>query len=505
VSSKKTSNKISAPVMISFAEMAWILLILLVVQFYKVDDQNQQLLLEKEAILEKFGSLIVQTNNISSGGGDALQGNEDVALPDSPTVDDISDAAQSIIDQFKHISDINTELEKTNQEISNALSDKGEIEKILLAKEQQIVSLEAEKVELLKSIENYIAKIDDRDQRISQLESDLTTIKIANAGSADEAISQISLLNKQKANLRQRLEEKTREYNVVQQQILALKADLEESKEAQTLSRFEIERLNKEIAVLEQSQVKNAKNVEQKLAKAEKDEEENRKLRKQVALLNDLLKEERRDSGEEYKTNRGTISTRVLGVKGRLHSVAILFDISQSIQKDEKRWRESLNLVKTWLKDLPIKRCFVIAYAQEVERFPNYHYRHIVDNNFNEIPLHRAELVDFIITESKSRRIHGSDLHGALKLAYEDKNLDTIILFTDGKVEGADQRTGAFFREDHEFHYKEQSIINLCARNYDRRRININVIAVGDYTERRDYTWFLRELVEKTNGSFIGR
>lgn len=183
-----------------------------------------------------------------------------------------------------------------------------------------------------------------------------------------------------------------------------------------------------------------------------------------------------------------------------LSNVVILLDHSGSMDTGKgrekgQRWRDATNVVNTWLSHLPIKNCALVLFSDRPKPFPE-------DGSWLRInETNRGALV----AQLNGLRPEGqTDTPAALRTAYSYPNVDTIILFTDGKPErgessdpknrGRDSGRGS--------QTMMNDVLNLCTNR--QPRIPVNTVGIGDYFDN-DLGKFLRQLAAHTGGTFIGR
>lgn len=95
--------------------------------------------------------------------------------------------------------------------------------------------------------------------------------------------------------------------------------------------------------------------------------------------------------------------------------------------KNDNRWEESIKVVETWLRHLPIENCFLIPYNHIFNTFPANQYLPVSDLNEES---NRNWLIQQIRDVQPTGETHTIE---ALAKAYKYPNLQTIILFTDGE------------------------------------------------------------------------
>jgi uncharacterized protein with von Willebrand factor type A (vWA) domain len=177
------------------------------------------------------------------------------------------------------------------------------------------------------------------------------------------------------------------------------------------------------------------------------------------------------------------VNRELLGLEGRLDNVAIVVDMSGSMRA---HWPKVQRVVKTWLEHLPIKRCALIMFADSVQQFP-------LDGGFADVQgsegdNNRREIINQFAVVTP----HGNtNTLLALKTAYTYRDIDTIILFTDGFPDLGNNRFDKRFA---------QQIYELVARH---RSVIINTVGLGHYFDRR-FGEFLFRLPQETGGSYLG-
>ena len=187
------------------------------------------------------------------------------------------------------------------------------------------------------------------------------------------------------------------------------------------------------------------------------------------------------------------INRELVGLKGDLKRVAILFDASKSMTKKDEastddRWFEAQKIATTWLAHLNVDECVLIVFSSDVQTFPND----------GEMALVRGEAGktnrQLLMEHLKSLEPQGwTNTLAALKKAYEYPDLDTIILFSDGAP--TNPRSGRFDSQ------VANTIYELCQQYPE---IPVNSIGLGNYFDKEMST-FLRSIAKLTNGTFRGR
>ena len=243
-----------------------------------------------------------------------------------------------------------------------------------------------------------------------------------------------------------------------------------------------------------------------------------RQLSGQIRILNDLIKELKKEISELQKQNaidkktiqelnqkiedlkkkreldnekERLIRQDVLGLKGNLDRVVFVVDKSESMG-NSNRWKQAIGLINNWVTNLPVKEATLILFDN------NVYADHRGFTKMN-VPANRRRLVEVLNEVKPAGRTATLD---ALKKAYRIQGVQTIILFTDGKPDQGVKSTEELVSE----------ILNFVSTNRSRK-ITINTIGLGDYFDDIDSTKdgqsqtfrLLVELAEITGGSFRGR
>ena len=330
------------------------------------------------------------------------------------------------------------QLAKGKQQSPNSQEEKKE--QLQSPKQEQDQLEEKQKSEIdtlrkqLKETEQELAKAEDQVEKTKQkLENEKTDNTSRNA----ESRGKIDALKKQLENREHELELALAEKHKLQDQLEKLRNQLKEAKQK-----------------LEVAESKNA----------------------EMLTKIDALEKTAQNQPERMEQ---VVRKELLGLKGKLEHVGILLDRSASMKKGN-RWEKSIQIVETWLNLLPIENCFLIPYNDTLFTFQTNKYLPVSGSNGERNR-------DWLIRQIRDiQPAGGTHILRALAKAYEYHNLQTIILFTDG-------RSGSM-----------EKIRQLCRNQKQRRGVTVNVVAIGDYFEE-EIGEFLRNVAEETGGAFIGR
>jgi predicted nucleic acid-binding Zn-ribbon protein len=216
-------------------------------------------------------------------------------------------------------------------------------------------------------------------------------------------------------------------------------------------------------------------------------------LEKKLGVLNTQLA----STAETLKTTQNqllqrrsqekTVKRELVGINGQLKRVAILFDSSGSMS-ESGRWDEVTRITATWLQHLEFDQCVLIVFSSDVSVFP-------ADGSLLSVTgpqgdANRARLLQYL----KAVKPEGwTNTLAAMQTAYRYRDLDTIVLFSDGAPTYANSNK---FNSE-----MAQQIYALCRQHAN---VPVNTIGLGNYFEQ-DLSTFLRTVAKLTGGTFLGR
>ncbi len=187
------------------------------------------------------------------------------------------------------------------------------------------------------------------------------------------------------------------------------------------------------------------------------------------------------------RSQEKTVKRELVGINGQLKRVAIVFDSSGSMTEGG-RWDEVTRITATWLQHLEFDQCVLIVFSSEVSVFP-------VDGSLLSVTgpqgdTNRTRLLQYL----KAVKPEGwTNTLAAMQTAYRYRDLDTIVLFSDGAPTYA--ASNKFNPE------MAQQIYALCRQHAN---VPVNTIGLGNYFEQ-DLSTFLRTVAKLTGGTFLGR
>jgi hypothetical protein len=203
----------------------------------------------------------------------------------------------------------------------------------------------------------------------------------------------------------------------------------------------------------------------------------------------DLARQESRTLRNRVEAEPG-LHKELIGLKGNLRRVAIIFDTSGSMA-ESGRWEQARGVVATWLEHLAIGECVLVLFSNDAQMFPE-------DGSFLDMrgPRGAANRRLLLNRIAAARPDGGTNTLLALQVAYRCPNLDTIILFTDG--EPNDPKGIVANQFDPEI---AQKIYALLQQHKD---IPVNTVGLGNYFKPQ-LSGFLMRVAKDTGGSFLGR
>lgn len=186
------------------------------------------------------------------------------------------------------------------------------------------------------------------------------------------------------------------------------------------------------------------------------------------------------------RTREATINRELVGLRGGLKRVAVLFDASGSMTQ-KGRWEEVQRIALTWLDHLEVDECVLIVFSSGATAFPTD--GSLLRVSGPEGAANRVRLLEYL----KSVKPEGwTNTLAAMQLAYRYP-VDTIILFSDG---APTYETVNRFNSE-----AAEQIYALCRQHAN---IPVNAVGLGNYFDQ-DFSTFLRTTAQLTGGTFVGR
>jgi peptidoglycan hydrolase CwlO-like protein len=367
------------------------------------------------------------------------------------------------------------ELAELNVRLEALLAEKGELEsqrRNLLAATQ---ALTAEKNQLMTE-QATLTK--DRTSLRDRLDS--LTARLA------EKVAALEELEKQRDRLKQQADELDDIVASLKQKLEEMNVELVEARdEAQTAlaaSNERVERLQSQVAAGDKQAEEYLAQLKRAAAMLESLKAEKRELE---TTITEAERQRQAQLEEEARNYR-----ELIGLKGPLRRVAIIFDASGSMREAGSaggdRWAEAQEIAGTWLQHLNVEECVLIVYSSRVRTFPE---DGTLANFRGEQGRARREA---LLQNLKAVTPGGwTDTYEALRKAYQ-YNVDTIVLFTDG----APSRSASGAYDE----VLARQIFELCRQN---QNVPINTVGLGNYFDA-NMSRFLKTVASITSGTFRG-
>jgi len=349
--------------------------------------------------------------------------------------------------------------------------------------------------ELLEEKAKLAARSAEQAAKIARLSAFVASLNVSNEGfdkqladarkNIDTLTRLIQELKNRMKELSDRVARLTEDVNRLNLKLAALEKENAELKKENADLRGQLAWAHGEIVRL-QKELKQAK--EELLAEKQKNES--------LRMLIAKLEQELEDLKDELAKLRNQIHKDLVGLSGPLQRVAIVFDASGSMTSksvqamtDEDRWQQVQKITATWLERLQFDECVLLVFSNDVQVFP-------ADGTL--VPVNGPDEAD---NEANRKRLLAylksvtpggwTNTLAAMQRAYQYKDIDTIILFSDGAPGWGDKFNSEMAEE----------VYRLCRRHKD---VPVNCIGLGDYFNK-DLSTFLFTIARETGGTFMGR
>lgn len=185
-----------------------------------------------------------------------------------------------------------------------------------------------------------------------------------------------------------------------------------------------------------------------------------------------------------------SLRQELLGIPGSLRNVVFVVDCSSSMSEGG-RWEDAKRTVAAWITHLPVERAVLILFSGGPVFVPReLSSDRLFPQNSRELVVVDDAMRGRMVTELDAMSPHaGTRAFAALRRALEFKDLDAIVLFTDGAPDSPAE---------------VKQFIQQWRTTEEGRRARLHTVGVGDYFNRES-GGFLRELAQIGNGAFIGR
>lgn len=198
---------------------------------------------------------------------------------------------------------------------------------------------------------------------------------------------------------------------------------------------------------------------------------------------------ESRDAYGRFSSEQALLRSELIGLTGDLSHTIILLDRSASMGRDG-RWDRSLGIIRLWIDLLPIGKLQVIVFNHELNFIPEK------DAYLDLTGVAAEESRNTLKQGLANLRPDGqTSTYAALKAAYDMPDLSCIIMISDGRPTSP---------RELKFDAAQVAQIHSLVAANENRNVRIHTLGLGNYFDTGLGT-FLRDLSEKTGGSFIGR
>lgn len=281
------------------------------------------------------------------------------------------------------------------------------------------------------------------------------------------------------------------ECSELRQQYLALKKAYEDLKGACSTDVLECLQQLQEVQLTVTTLEQQMRRLESDLADAHAERE---RLRQEIVRLNAELVKCR----EGQPSPCAGIAEELLGLEGPFGRTVFVVDTSDTM-KETGRWGATRSAVRAIIEHLDVEHAALITFGSDVNVIPASLY---------DVPNQEPNRRPLVAMDSESRRLMLEELdrivpsgltrtEAALARAMEFKDLDAIILFTDGMPETV-ERTVESPSE------RARILVRRYKERYPNAKVKVHTVGVGNYFEGH-LGAFLRGLAEDGGGQFIGR
>ncbi len=228
-------------------------------------------------------------------------------------------------------------------------------------------------------------------------------------------------------------------------------------------------------------------------ASEQRDEAKNR-----AEAAQNELKAAREKVAEASKSEHesGRLRQELLGIPGELGNVLFVIDRSESMSRGG-RWPDAKRTIQNWIRFLPVRRAAIVLFGADVQFIPEVlgSANGPLMPDTREIPLIDQAVRDAMRVEMDSIEPGGrTPTYAALRRAMDFKDIDAIILFTDGNPDpttiGADPI--------------EEVKQLIRAWKVDHSKARVHSVGIGEYFNE-SMRKFLHGVAEEGGGAFIGR
>ncbi|MDI9403866.1 MAG: VWA domain-containing protein [Limnohabitans sp.] len=190
------------------------------------------------------------------------------------------------------------------------------------------------------------------------------------------------------------------------------------------------------------------------------------------------------------------IRQELLGIPGRLARVVMVVDRSQSMSEGD-RWDDAKRTVTGWIEHLPVEAAALVVFGADVKVVPErFQPAKTAPVNSVDVPSIDAEIrVEMVEALGELSPAGLTPTAKALRQAMKFRDVDAIILFTDGAPE---PDAGSVMDATSEVF----DLVESWCR--DNPNACVHTVGIGNYFERRMRD-FLLGVAKRGRGTFIGR
>jgi Mg-chelatase subunit ChlD len=197
----------------------------------------------------------------------------------------------------------------------------------------------------------------------------------------------------------------------------------------------------------------------------------------------------------EASKESGDIRQELLGIPGELRNTVFVIDRSSSMLR-EGRWEDTKKTIQTWVKYLPVQRAALVLFGDGIRVIPTaLGAEGPLKPDGRELPMVTNELREVMQQELENMGPSGgTPTYAALRRAMDFKDLDAIILFTDGDPDATAAGVNPF-----------EEVVQLVRDWHASHPAGrVHVVGIGDYFKSTSRN-FLRGVAAAGSGAFIGR
>ena len=197
---------------------------------------------------------------------------------------------------------------------------------------------------------------------------------------------------------------------------------------------------------------------------------------------------------QELGEEAGRLRKDLLGITGQIGNVVFVVDRSQSMENGG-RWDEAKRLIEIWISLLPVDRAALVLFGSDIRVIPSsIRLADALQPDSRDIPpIDEAGRSQMKQELENLKPEGGTPTYRALQRAMEFRDIDAIILFTDGNPDG--------FNGDGTAEQVHQLIAEWRTSHPQGQ---VHAVGIGEYFNVSMGN-FLRGVARHGGGVFIGR